>query len=208
MLCDSNAESLTVVRGGERFESLSQGLQTALWEIGCGPTYHRTDNLKAAVSKVGFPKEYTDNYMASARHYGFESVDSYNAFVQTIVKQRNGQRTDKLLEELKVMATLPAKRYDDYTTVTSKVSRFSTITMLKKVYSVHSRLRDSEVTAKVFADTVEVWHRHRLIEQFIRHDHLHSQRLSSLRDEPPDFAKIILDQYIPGGLTDANPGSR
>lgn len=207
VLCYSNAESVTVVRGGERFESLSLGLQNALWEIGGVPTYHRTDNLKAAVSKVGYPKEYTDNYMALARHYefepvsiqpgkphengdveqshfrlitaieqalmlrgskDFESVESYNAFVQTIVKQRNEQRKDKLREELAVMQSLPAKRYDDYTTVTCKVSRFSTITVLKKVYSVHSRLRGSEVTARVFPDTVEVWHRHRLIERLKR----------------------------------------
>jgi len=207
VLCYSNNESATIVRGGERFESLSLGLQNALWEIGKVPTYHRTDNLKAAVSKVGFPKEYTDNYMALAHHYqfepvsiqpgkphengdveqshfrlitaieqalilrgskDFESVESYNTFVQAIVKQRNLQRTDKLLEELAVMQSLPAKRYDDYNSIACKVGRFSTITVLKKTYSVHSRLMGTEVTAKVFLDTVEVWHRHRLIERLER----------------------------------------
>lgn len=74
VLCYSNHESATIVRGGERFESLSLGLQNALWEIGKVPTYHRTDNLKAAVTKIGFPKEYTDNYMALAHHYQFEPV--------------------------------------------------------------------------------------------------------------------------------------
>ena len=207
VLCYSNYESATIVQGGERFESLSLGLQNALWEIGGVPTCHRTDNLKAAVSKAGYPKEYTDNYMALARHYGFEpvsiqpgkphengdveqshfrlitaieqalmlrgskdfeSVDSYDSFVQMIVKQRNNRRTDKLREELAAMKPLPAKRYDDYTTVTCKVGRFSTITVFKKIYSVHSRLRGSEVTARVFPDTVEVWHRHRLIERLTR----------------------------------------
>ena len=68
VLCYSNYESATIVTGGESFENLSIGLQNALWEIGKVPFFHRTDNLKAAVSKVGIPKEYTDNYKAIANH--------------------------------------------------------------------------------------------------------------------------------------------
>jgi len=222
VLCYSNYESATIVRGGERFESLSLGIQNALWEIGKVPVYHRTDNLKAAVAKVGFPKEYTDNYMALARHYDFEpvsiqpgkphengdveqshfrlitaieqtlilrgskdfeSVESYNTFVQTIIKQRNLQRKDKLLEELEAMTALPAKRYDDHTTIACKVGRFSTITVLKKTYSVHSRLRGIEVTAKIFPDTVEVWYRHRLIERM--------ERLTGSRTHRIDYRHVI-----------------
>lgn len=222
VLCYSNHESATIVRGGERFESLSLGLQNALWEIGKVPTYHRTDNLKAAVTKIGFPKEYTDNYMALAHHYqfepvsiqpgkphengdveqshfrlitaieqalilrgskDFESVESYNSFVQAIVKQRNLQRTDMLLEELEAMQSLPAKRYDDYNSIACKVGRFSTITVLKKTYSVHSRLMGTEVTAKVFPDTVEVWHRHRLIERL--------ERLSGSKTHRIDYRHVI-----------------
>jgi len=222
VLCYSNYESVTIVRGGERFESLSLGLQNALWEMGGVPVYHRTDNLKAAVSKVGCPKEYTDNYRALARHYGFEPVsiqpgkphengdveqshfrlitaieqalmlrgskdfesfESYNTFVQTIVKQRNEQRKDKLREELAVLQSLPARRYDDAAVLTCKVSRFSTITVLKKTYSVHSRLRGIDVTAKVFPDTVEVWYRHRRIERL--------KRLTGLQTHRIDYRHVI-----------------
>ena len=222
VLCYSNYESATIVRGGERFESLSLGLQNALWELGKVPAYHRTDNLKAAVAKVGFPKEYTDNYMALARHYDFEpisiqpgkpnengdveqshfrlitaieqalilrgskdfeSVESYNAFVQAIVKQRNLQRKDKLLEELEVMKPLPAKRYDDAGTFVCKVGRFSTITVLKKTYSVHSRLMGTEITAKVFPDTLEIWHRHRFIERM--------ERLTGTKTHRIDYRHVI-----------------
>lgn len=74
VLCYSNHESATIIRGGESFENLSLGLQNALWEVGKAPVFHRTDNLSAAVSKVGSPKEYTDNYKAVTDHYKIEPV--------------------------------------------------------------------------------------------------------------------------------------
>jgi hypothetical protein len=113
----------------------------------------------------------------------FESDESYNAFIQAIIKQRNLQRKDKLQEELEVMTLLPAKRYDDYNTVACKVGRFSTITVLKKTYSVHSRLRGSEITAKIFPNTVEVWHRHRLIERL--------ERLTGSKTHRIDYRHVI-----------------
>jgi hypothetical protein len=57
----------------ESYESLSEGLQNALWRLGGVPKYHRTDNLTCAVNKVGHPEVFTDNYRALASHYGFSS---------------------------------------------------------------------------------------------------------------------------------------
>lgn len=207
VLCYSNHESATIIKGGESFENLAVGLQNALWEIGKVPVFHRTDNLSAAVSKVGYPKEYTDNYKALTNHYkiepvsiqpgkpnengdveqshyrlitsieqalifrgnkNFDSVEDYNDFIQKIIKQRNLQRKEKFLEEFNAMKKLPAKRYDDYRKLDCKVSKFSTITVLKKVYSVHSRLKGYSVTVKIFTDIIEIWHKHKLIDRVER----------------------------------------
>src|SRR3990172_859276 len=55
----------------ESFESLSTGLQNALWSIGRGPVgHHRTDNLSAATFKGEERREFTESYMALMRHYG------------------------------------------------------------------------------------------------------------------------------------------
>lgn len=217
VLCYSNYESVTIVKGGESFENLNLGLQNALWQTGKVPRYHRTDNLSAAVSKVGNPKEYTDNYNALMTYYGvepvsiqpgkphengdaeqshfrltsaieqalilrgsrdFDSLESYNDFVQNIVAQRNNQRIDKLTEELKVMQNLPAKRYDDCRTVKCKVSRFSTVTILKKTYSVHSRLIGAQVTAKIFAEHIEIWYGSKLAERCKRLTGSESHRIN------------------------------
>jgi len=54
----------------ESFESLSEGLQDALWELGGVPQAHQTDRLTAAVHKELHPDEFTQRYQALLEHYG------------------------------------------------------------------------------------------------------------------------------------------
>jgi hypothetical protein len=72
VLCYSNWETGTVCFS-ESYESLSVGLQNALWQLGGVPKFHRTDNLTAAVSPVGDPEVFTDAYRALISHYGIIS---------------------------------------------------------------------------------------------------------------------------------------
>ncbi len=46
----------------ESFESLSEGLQNALWELGGVPLEHRTDRLSAAVNNLVDTREFTRAY--------------------------------------------------------------------------------------------------------------------------------------------------
>lgn len=56
----------------ESFESLSQGLQNALWELGGVPEKHRTDRLTTAVNKTDHPEEFTRNYQDLLDYYGIK----------------------------------------------------------------------------------------------------------------------------------------
>jgi len=56
----------------ESFESLSQGLQNALWELGAVPEMHRTDCLTTAVQKTSHPDEFTRRYQDLLDHYSLE----------------------------------------------------------------------------------------------------------------------------------------
>ncbi len=56
----------------ESFESLSAGLQNALWELGGVPQKHRTDCLTTAVQKTSHPEEFTRRYQDLLDHYGLE----------------------------------------------------------------------------------------------------------------------------------------
>jgi hypothetical protein len=53
----------------ESFESLSAGLQNALWELGGVPQKHRTDCLTTAVQKTSHPDEFTRRYQDLLDHY-------------------------------------------------------------------------------------------------------------------------------------------
>jgi len=72
VLCYSNWQAGRICFS-ESFESLSLGVQDALWKLGGVPFYHRTDNLTSAVHKVGHPDIFTDKYRGLASHYGFAS---------------------------------------------------------------------------------------------------------------------------------------
>jgi hypothetical protein len=53
----------------ESFESLSEGLQNALWVLGGVPEMHRTDCLTTAVQKTSHPDEFTLRYQDLLDHY-------------------------------------------------------------------------------------------------------------------------------------------
>ena len=71
VLTYSNWETGTVCFS-ESFESLAQGLQNALWELGGVPVVHQLDRMSAAVSNLSRRKEFTKRYEALLRHYGME----------------------------------------------------------------------------------------------------------------------------------------
>ena len=71
VLTYSNWETGTICFS-ESFESLSEGLQNALWELGGVPERHRTDRLSAAVQKPDNPEEFTQRYRALLNHYALQ----------------------------------------------------------------------------------------------------------------------------------------
>src|SRR5690606_4832669 len=68
VLTYSNWETGTICFS-ESFESLSQGLQNALWELGGVPREHRTDSLTTAVKKIKKPERFTERYRELLDHY-------------------------------------------------------------------------------------------------------------------------------------------
>jgi hypothetical protein len=69
VLTYSNWETFTICYS-ESFESLSEGLQNALWELGGVPQRHRTDCLSAAVANTSDLDEFTGRYQGLLEHYG------------------------------------------------------------------------------------------------------------------------------------------
>lgn len=86
VLTYSNWESGSICFS-ESFESLSDGLQKALWTLGGVPRSHRTDRMTAAVPSKQKEKRrhFTRRYEALMRHYKLESYK-----IQTAKPNENG----------------------------------------------------------------------------------------------------------------------
>ncbi len=206
VLTYSNWETGTICFS-ESFESLSQGLQNALWTLGGVPQDHQTDRLSTAVRKTGSPEEFTDRYQGLLTHYGltgrktqaaspnengdveqshyrfkkavdqalmlrgsrnFTTRKDYEIFLERLFSQRNSNRHAALQKELAVLRSLPISRLAACTKHIVKVGPSSVIRIKHNVYSVHSRLIREQVTVKLYADTLEVWHGQSYIETIPR----------------------------------------
>jgi hypothetical protein len=77
VLTYSNWETASICFS-ESFESLSDGLQQALWELGGVPQRHRTDRMSLAVNNASESKDFTRRYQALMDHYGLE-MEKINA---------------------------------------------------------------------------------------------------------------------------------
>ena len=73
VLTYSNWEAVSLCYS-ESFESLSDGLQNALWELGGVPLDHRTDRMSLAVNNASDEREFTTRYEALLRHYKMVTV--------------------------------------------------------------------------------------------------------------------------------------
>ena len=72
VLTYSNWETGTICFS-ESLESISEGLQNALWELSGVPQMHRTDRLTAAVQPgVEGPESFKQRYQALLNHYGLQ----------------------------------------------------------------------------------------------------------------------------------------
>lgn len=71
VLTYSNWETGTVCFS-ESFESLAEGLQGALWELGGVPEVHQADRMSAAVSNLSEKKEFTKRYAALLHYYDMD----------------------------------------------------------------------------------------------------------------------------------------
>jgi hypothetical protein len=95
----SNWETVSICYS-ESFESLSDGLQHALWELGGVPLQHQTDRMSTAVNNMSDEREFTARYEALLRHYRLEGrkIQTGKANENGDVEQRH-YRLKKAVEQ-------------------------------------------------------------------------------------------------------------
>lgn len=191
----------------ESFESLSEGLQSALWELGGVPRAHQTDRLTAAVQKSLHPDEFTARYQGLLKHYGmngrktqasspnengdieqrnhrfkravaqalllrgsadFSTVDEYRLFLKKLFCRLNSGRRERLLEEQRVLLSLPGERLESCKRLSVSVGPSSTIRVNHNVYSVESRLIGETIQIQLFADHLDLFYAQKRVDTLPR----------------------------------------
>jgi hypothetical protein len=115
VLTYSNWETGTVCFS-ESFESLGEGFQNALWELGRVPQRHRTDRMSTAVNNVTTPAEFTDRYQALLRYYGIvgEKIQAGQAHENGDVEQRHHRFKRAVEQELMLRGSRDFASGTDY----------------------------------------------------------------------------------------------
>ncbi len=137
----------------------------------------------------------------------FSDVPAYMALVIAVVRDRNARHKELLAEELAVMRPLPVRPLPACRESFVTVSKWSTVRVAKKPYSVPSRLIGERLKVRLFAATVELYYHDELIGPFqrlrgdepYRIDYRHL--VHSLLRKPGAFARFVYQEALYPSLT-------
>jgi hypothetical protein len=113
----------------------------------------------------------------------FPDRDAYRRWLTDLVRQRNVTRQARWQEEQAALQPLPAQPLDPCHEETVRVSRFSTIRVQKRTYSVPARLIGVSVRVQVRGEVLTVYHHAKVICTL--------PRLRGDRQEQIDYRHII-----------------
>lgn len=102
-------------------------------------------------------KERIDQALLLRGSRDFMSRGAYHDFLRKIFMARNRNRSQRLEAEVAVLRRLPAYRLNDYRQYRVPVSAWSTVRVAHNTYSVPARLIRHEVTARLYAEHVEIF---------------------------------------------------
>jgi len=122
VLTYSNWETGTICFS-ESYESLSEGIQNALWELGGVPQRHRTDRLSAAVHKECNPEEFTARYQELLKHYDLkgEKIQAGHGNENGDIEQRHYRFKRAVDQALQLRGSRDFASRQDYETFLQKL---------------------------------------------------------------------------------------
>lgn len=126
----------------------------------------------------------------------FDSVDAWQAFIDSVLRKGNKARKERVCEEMAVMRELPASKLPEFVDLHVPVSEWSTIRVKRNAYSVPSRLIGREVHVRLYENKLEVYYGNalqlsceRIIGRKNRIDYRHI--IWSLVRKPGGFARYV-----------------
>lgn len=123
------------ILGGESFESLSQGIQNALWALGGVPQTSRTDSLSAAFNNLAEKEELTKRYKQLCEHYGMDPTRNNlgQSHENGSIESRQGTLKNALEQALLLRGHRDFEDFESY-------RRFVAEVVAKMNQRIHSKL--------------------------------------------------------------------
>lgn len=90
-------------------------------------------------------------------HRDFADLDAYRIFLAEVFGRINARVARKFNEERGMLRALPVRRSSDYEEVDARVTKFSTMTVKKVLYTAPSRLVGHMLKVRVFGERLECW---------------------------------------------------
>jgi len=120
-----------VVRGGESYSALAEGLQNALHKSGGVPVEHRTDSLSAAYVNQSQKKQLTRAYEGLCRHYGMIGTTNNpgRGHENGAIETSHGSLKHRLEQAIKLRGSADFDSIADYQTLidrcTDRLNRYT-----------------------------------------------------------------------------------
>lgn len=136
------------------YEELMAHLGMKPRTIGIGES-HQNGDVEAL---NGALKRRLEQHLLLRGSRDFDSVEEYQAWIDSVLEQANGLRQDRLAEELQVMHPLSAARLPRYRELRVRVTSNGTISVKKNTYSVPPRLSGERVVVRLFDLHLEIFY--------------------------------------------------
>lgn len=108
-------------------------------------------------SRQGTLKRTLEQALLMRGHRDFEDLDAYRRFVAEVFGRLNARVARKFTEERGRLLALPGRRSSDYEEVDARVTKYSTLSVKKVLYTVPSRLVGHRLKVRVYSERLECW---------------------------------------------------
>ena len=108
-------------------------------------------------SRQGTLKNAIDQALLLRGHRNFDTLTDYRHFVAEVVARMNRRVSAKVSEERAALKALPVRRTSEYEEVDARVTKYSTVSVKRILYSVPSRLIGHRPKFRLYPERIEAW---------------------------------------------------